>query len=583
MLLAWMAYAVLFGAFVFVAALAADRLAATWNRQRRFVWVVAILAVAAAPLLFATRPASRLAAPPGEATESAPVDVDISAGVLRTSHEAIQRPGLPARIDPVVSAAEPYIGRAWLVASFACFVLLLRAMLAVRRQRGRWRPVDLDGIRVLVAEQTGPAVVGVLAPAVVIPRWALGLDAEARSLMLSHESEHIRARDPLLLFMAAFATMLFPWNAALWLLVRRLRLAIEIDCDRRVLRVSPIEREYGMLLLTVGARRAEPLPFAASLAERRGRPFLERRIKAMTSTSPKHPRMLSLTCLTLAIAATTAAVRAPRPRSLVVDATATPAMRIAPAARAAAPAISTPDVPPPPIRVMKSSIAAVAALPNTPSVAAIPGRKRARLSPDSLTVAEIRAMIAAHQPTALEGDPNINTITLIVDASGNYVTSLAENRPFVTIGPADGGGFLLGRARSGGAGPDGSAGFGGGRGGRGGATENPPNPPDTAMRIQLAMAKAQLQNLLTKLEGDTIFFAMRTAVPRPDGAGNVVQMEDGGVLAGQKRLGDLVGLNMTALNQLIDMESVDSVHVRTFTDGQLGATALRVYVVRLKP
>jgi beta-lactamase regulating signal transducer with metallopeptidase domain len=581
MLLAWMAYAVLFGAFVFVAALAADRLAATWNRPRRFVWMVAILAVAAAPLLFATRPASRLAAPPGESTESAPADVDISAGVLRTSHEATQRSDLPARIDPVVSAAEAYIGRAWLVASFACFVLLLRAMLAVRRQRGRWRPVDLDGIRVLVAEQTGPAVVGILAPAVVIPRWALGLDADARSLMLSHESEHIRARDPLLLFMAAFATMLFPWNAALWLLVRRLRLAIEIDCDRRVLRVSPAEREYGLLLLTVGARRAEPLPFAASLAERRGRPFLERRIKAMTSTSPKYPRVLSLTCLTLAIVAMTAAVRAPRPRSLVVDAAATPAVRIAPAAPAAASAISTPDVPP--IRVMKSSIDAVAALPNTPSVAALPGRERARLNPDSLTVAEIRAMIAAHQPTALEGDPNINTITLIVDASGNYVTSLAENRPFVTIGPADGGGFLLGRARSGGAGPDGSAGFGGGRGGRGDATGNPSNPPDTAMRMQLAEAKARLQNLLTRLEGDTIFFAMRTAVPRPDGAGNVVQMEDGrGVLAGQKRLGDLVGLNMTALNQLIDMESVESVHVRTFTDGQLGATALRVYVVRLK-
>jgi hypothetical protein len=266
---------------------------------------------------------------------------------------------------------------------------------------------------------------------------------------------------------------------------------------------------------------------------------------------------------------------------LVVDAAATPAVRIAPAAPAAASAISTPDVPP--IRVMKSSIDAVAALPNTPSVAALPGRERARLNPDSLTVAEIRAMIAAHQPTALEGDPNINTITLIVDASGNYVTSLAENRPFVTIGPADGGGFLLGRARSGGAGPDGSAGFGGGRGGRGDATGNPSNPPDTAMRMQLAEAKARLQNLLTRLEGDTIFFAMRTAVPRPDGAGNVVQMEDGrGVLAGQKRLGDLVGLNMTALNQLIDMESVESVHVRTFTDGQLGATALRVYVVRLK-
>jgi hypothetical protein len=232
---------------------------------------------------------------------------------------------------------------------------------------------------------------------------------------------------------------------------------------------------------------------------------------------------------------------------------------------------------------MKSSIDAVAAPRNTPSVAALPQQARVRLNPDSLTVAEIRAMIAAHQPTALDGDPNINTITLIVDANGNYVTSLAENRPFVTLGQPDAGAFGIGRGRSGGAGPGEGSGFSGGRGGRGGATGSPPNPPDSAMRIQLAQAKAQLQNLLARLEGDTIVFAMRTVVPRPDGTGNVVQMEDGrGVLAGRKRIGDLVGLNMTALNQLIDMETVESVHVRTFTEGQLGATALRVYVVRLK-
>jgi hypothetical protein len=264
----------------------------------------------------------------------------------------------------------------------------------------------------------------------------------------------------------------------------------------------------------------------------------------------------------------------------MVDAVATPATRIAPAAPAVS-AIATPDVPP--IRVMKSSTDAVAAPRNTPSVAALPQQVRVRLNPDSLTVAEIRAMIVAHQPTALDGDPNINTITLVVDANGSYVTSLAENRPFVTLVQPDAGAFGIGRGRSGGAGPGQATAFGGGRAGRGGSTGSPPSPPDSAMLTQIARAKAQLQNLLTRFEGDTIVFAMRTAVPRPDGSGEVLQMENGrAVLASQKRIGDLVGLNMTALNQLIDMESVESVHVRTFTEGQLGATALRVYVVRLK-
>ena len=143
----------------------------------------------------------------------------------------------------------------------------------------------------LVSPAVGPAVVGALAPRVVIPQWALSLDAPARALMLRHEREHIRARDPLLLLGGALATTFAPWNAALWLIVRRLRLAIEIDCDQRVLRASAQRREYGELLLTVGARQSAPLPFATSLAERR--PFLERRIRAMTTTSPRYPRLVS--------------------------------------------------------------------------------------------------------------------------------------------------------------------------------------------------------------------------------------------------------------------------------------------------
>ena len=59
----------------------------------------------------------------------------------------------------------------------------------------------------------------------------------------------------MLIAAAAWAVALFPWNPALWLIVKRLRLAIEIDCDARVLagRRSDV-RDYGMLLLTVGSR-----------------------------------------------------------------------------------------------------------------------------------------------------------------------------------------------------------------------------------------------------------------------------------------------------------------------------------------
>ena len=194
MLLAWMAYSVLFGALVYAAALAADRASATWNRAQRFVWVVAILGVTALPLVFATRRAPRLDLI-GDISTASSLDVDIPVGALHKSQEKTSRPDLSTRIAPVVAAAEPYISRASLVTSLGCFVLLLRAVVAVRRQRSRWRAVDLNGTRVLVAEQTGPAVVGVLAPAVVIPQWALALDgAGAIADAATRSRAHSRAR-----------------------------------------------------------------------------------------------------------------------------------------------------------------------------------------------------------------------------------------------------------------------------------------------------------------------------------------------------------------------------------------------------
>ena len=45
MLLAWMAYTVLFGALAYGAALAGERLASVWGRSSRFIWFAAVIAV----------------------------------------------------------------------------------------------------------------------------------------------------------------------------------------------------------------------------------------------------------------------------------------------------------------------------------------------------------------------------------------------------------------------------------------------------------------------------------------------------------------------------------------------------------
>ena len=605
MLLAWMAYAVLFGVLTFGTALAAERVASTWRRAQRFIWVAAVIVVTVVPAIFATRPRSIAS---NETIQSlAPAaEVDVTFGRARRAPSPLAHESLPTRAERVAGAADPYVARVWVVMSLAWLALLVRAAIGLRRRRTHWREVEVDGTTVLVAPNVGPAVIGSLAPRVVIPHWALSLDAPARALMLRHEAEHIRARDPLCLFGAALATALVPWNPALWLVVRRLRLAIEIDCDQRVLRWSAQQHEYGQLLLTVGARLSAPLPFATSLAERR--PLLERRIRAMTALSPRHPRIVTAGCIALVAFATTAAVRAPRPLSLVERpapgsaASSTSSLSsvvvgdssLAAVSEAVPPAMLTPA------RMPAAEPLASAQAPKAPAVGvtAVPAR-----NPDSLTVAEIRALLEAHHPTALAGDPDINTITLVVDARGNYVVSTAEARPLFIGG---------GRGRSGGAGPASGVGGGGdvgfsrgrvGGGGRNVATAAQDSAATQALRLEMAalmlkLSRAASDSILARqavemkamrtnvmrATGDTVFFRTPNRIVL-DGMVRSERRDSTKVMTEEQMrvAGAMVGLNMDVLSRLIDPQSIESIQIQTFAEGQLGTTALRVYVVHQRP
>jgi hypothetical protein len=107
--------------------------------------------------------------------------------------------------------------------------------------------------------------------------------------MLEHERQHVRARDPLLLHAAAFCALLMPWNVAVWWLVRRLRLAVELDCDARVLATGRDARTYGTRLLNVCSRRVRTgAMLAPALLERTS--SLAKRILAMQPERGRHSR-----------------------------------------------------------------------------------------------------------------------------------------------------------------------------------------------------------------------------------------------------------------------------------------------------
>ena len=98
-----------------------------------------------------------------------------------------------------------------------------------------------------------------------------------------HEEEHVRARDPLLVAFARAARILTPWNPMVWALTAKLVRAVELDCDRRVLKRSADVAAYGHTLLKVSARR--PGRFVAVAAFAESEAPLRSRILAITTPS----------------------------------------------------------------------------------------------------------------------------------------------------------------------------------------------------------------------------------------------------------------------------------------------------------
>ena len=241
MIAAWMLYSAVAAALVGLAAAGADRALRLLGRPTRWAWAaalaVSVLFPAAAWRLAvtdATRPARAVTTP---AAGAEPFVAATAAGP--SLDELLAR----ATVVEVPTAALARLDRplvvAWLALSLALAGWFLLAHRRLRRARREWRPAVVEQAPVLVSGRTGPAVAGVLRAAVVLPEWALAADRSLLQLMLAHEQEHVRAGDPRLLAGAAAAVALMPWNPALWWQLHRLRLAVEIDCDRRVLRRHP--------------------------------------------------------------------------------------------------------------------------------------------------------------------------------------------------------------------------------------------------------------------------------------------------------------------------------------------------------
>ena len=319
MIALWMLHATLLAVLLGAAALLLDGALHALGRPVRWVW-------AAAMALALLLPAARIVGPLAPAGPASAAGVTLDVGALPDptrsdgpiavhrliawlSTDAIAAPAAWRRLDRPLAAI-------WVALTL---LLGVRLLLTARRTAALvrlWPAREVDGGAVRVAPALGPAVFGAVRTTVIVPHWALA--DSGLPLMLAHERAHVRARDPLLLAFALGAVVVVPWNAAAWWLLRRLRLAVELDCDARVLAEGGARpeavRTYGALLLDVARRtRSGGTPAALSPTLLATPSTLTRRIHAMTTPRPRRALPRALPATGAAALLIVAACELPRP------------------------------------------------------------------------------------------------------------------------------------------------------------------------------------------------------------------------------------------------------------------------------
>ena len=275
MVIVWIGYCLLISGLLALAAFATERALGHFRKPVRWGWFAAVVGSVALP--FAAFLAPGLLPGLG-ASPWAPL-VELSEAVVVASVPAVAEAAEPAAW---FAAGELSVlaGGVWALLVAGMLFRLGRAYRRLRSEMRTWTPGRVLGSQVMIADDRGPAVVGIRRPVVVMPRWIPELDDRLLRLVFLHEREHQRAGDHRLFAVAVAALVLMPWNLFLWWQVSRLRLAIEFDCDRRVLERGESPRDYADALITVGGRVSAPLLAAAAFAERK--PAVERRLRRMT-------------------------------------------------------------------------------------------------------------------------------------------------------------------------------------------------------------------------------------------------------------------------------------------------------------
>ena len=309
-MLAWMSYVIVVSLLLSLAALALEHSARIRQKSTRWLWGTSTTASLLVPLI----------------VSSVSVQIPQLAGVAD--------PAIPQRIvavrDITVSGLSPsgwltatagsrsasadldrLLQIGWSAASAILFLAILASSAQLNRRRRHWKRGSMADVPVHISEDAGPAIVGLLDAHIVVPRWLLQCPPDVQELVIAHEQSHLEAHDARLVTMALGLLVCMPWNLPLWWQLRRLRFAIEIDCDARILRRGYDVSRYGETLIAVGERQSVTITMVAAMSEPRS--LLEQRLRNMLrrKTRHAHATAVALACLGFAFAVGAAEISPP--------------------------------------------------------------------------------------------------------------------------------------------------------------------------------------------------------------------------------------------------------------------------------
>ncbi|PIB91883.1 M56 family metallopeptidase [Caulobacter sp. FWC2] len=187
-------------------------------------------------------------------TLPAPVSAEPVASVIGTqaplSTKAAPSPIPAPRQVSAIPIAEIVLGL-WAFVAFAGLIVQAERQRRFVRSLGRLSVTD--DARLLLAERpgVGPAVIGALAPCVVLPAdFAERFTSEEQALIIAHERNHLAVGDAQINAVVTGLRCLFWFNPFVHLGAAVLRIDQEIACDAAVLAHHPkTRRAYGEAML----------------------------------------------------------------------------------------------------------------------------------------------------------------------------------------------------------------------------------------------------------------------------------------------------------------------------------------------